>query len=79
MTVRIQPTVFREFIQFKAPDGFSAAVAAAARRDRTSMAEFLRRTVIARLDKIGLSLDPFGSAMSPKPDAPHFAGREDAS
>jgi hypothetical protein len=56
--MRMQSTVFREFVQFKAPNGFSAAVAAAARRDRTSMAEFLRRTVIARLDEIGLSLHP---------------------
>jgi hypothetical protein len=56
MTVRMQPTPFNELIQFKAPDGFSAAVTAAARCDHTSMAEFLRRTVIARLTEVGLPL-----------------------
>ena len=67
--MRTQATPFNELVQFKAPDGFSAAVTAAARRDHTSNAEFLRRAVIARLREVGLPLDPFGSAMSPKPDA----------
>jgi len=56
--MRMQPTVFREFIQFKAPEGFSAAVTAAAQRDHTTMSEFLRRTVIARLKEVGQPLDP---------------------
>jgi hypothetical protein len=56
--MRTQATSFNELVQFKAPDGFSAAVTAAARRDHTSMAEFLRRTMIARLREIGLPLDP---------------------
>jgi hypothetical protein len=52
-----QATLFNELIQFKAPDGFAAAVNAAARKDHTSMAEFLRRTVILRLKEIGLPLN----------------------
>jgi hypothetical protein len=55
--MRIQATRFNELVQFKAPDGFSAAVAAAARRDHTSIAEFIRRTMIARLNEVGLPLN----------------------
>jgi hypothetical protein len=53
-----QVTIFDELVQFKAPKGFSARVATAAQRDHTSSAEFLRRTMIARLKEIGLPLDP---------------------
>jgi hypothetical protein len=59
--MRMQATPFNELVQFKAPHGFLAAVTAAARRDHTSIAEFLRRTVIARLREVGLSLDPVGN------------------
>jgi len=55
--MRIQATRFNELVQFKAPDGFLVAVTTAARCEHTSMAEFLRRTVIARLREVGLPLD----------------------
>jgi hypothetical protein len=47
--MRIQPTTHPESVQFKAPEGFRAAVAAAARRDHTSISEFVRRAIIAHL------------------------------
>jgi hypothetical protein len=54
--MRTQATPFNELVQFKAPDGFLAAVTAAARRDHTSISEFLRRTVLARLAEVGIPL-----------------------
>jgi hypothetical protein len=59
--MRTHATPFDELVQFKAPHGFLAAVTAAARRDHTSIAEFLRQTVIARLREVGLPLDPVGN------------------
>lgn len=50
-------THYHEQLQFRGPVGLAAAVATAAQRDHTTMSEFLRRTVIARLDEIGLSLE----------------------
>jgi hypothetical protein len=47
---------FNEMVQFKAPDGFLLAVAIAARRDHTSVSEFLRRCAIARLREMGVPL-----------------------
>jgi len=54
--MRTQATPFNELVQFKAPDGFLTAVTAAARRDHTSISEFLRRTILARLAEIGVPL-----------------------
>jgi hypothetical protein len=62
--MRTQATPFNELVQFKAPDGFLAAVTAAARRDHTSIAEFLRRTVIARLNELNLPLDAHSDEMA---------------
>jgi hypothetical protein len=55
--MRTQATPFNELVQFKAPDGFLAAVTAAARRDHTSISEFLRRTVIAHLHDLGVPIE----------------------
>jgi hypothetical protein len=55
-------THFYEQLQFRGPVGLAAAVATAAQRDHTTMSKFLRRTVIARLDEIGLSLEPVPGA-----------------
>jgi hypothetical protein len=37
-----------------------AATTAAAQRDHTTVADFLRRTIIARLNELNLSLDSSG-------------------
>jgi hypothetical protein len=58
--MRTQATPFSELVQFKAPAGFLAAVTAAAQRDHTTMSEFLRRTVLARLAEVGIPLRPNG-------------------
>jgi hypothetical protein len=50
-------TQFSEVVRFKVPPGVLSAVAAAAYRDHTSISEFLRRTVIARLREVGVSID----------------------
>jgi hypothetical protein len=42
-------TIFGENVALRAPNGFLAAVAAAARRDHTSISEFVRRAIIAHL------------------------------
>jgi hypothetical protein len=51
-------THYDEQLQFRGPVGLSAAVATAAQRDRTTMSEFLRRTILARLAEIGVPLQP---------------------
>ena len=56
--MRKQATIFDELVQFMAPKGFSARVATAARRDHTTIAEWLRRTSLAHLREVGLPLDP---------------------
>jgi hypothetical protein len=53
MTLRTQ---FDELVQFKAPNGFSSAVATAAHRDHMSVSEFLRRCAIARLREMGVQI-----------------------
>jgi hypothetical protein len=55
--MRTQPTRFPELVQFKGPAGLSAALAAAADEEHTSMAEFIRRTLFARLREGGFSLN----------------------
>ena len=47
-------THYQEQLQFRGPVGLSAAVVTAARRDHTSVSEFLRRTVLARLAEVGV-------------------------
>jgi hypothetical protein len=49
-------TQFVELVQFKAPNGFLSAVAAAAHRDHMSVSEFLRRCAIARLREMGVPI-----------------------
>ena len=51
-------THYDEQLQFRGPVGLSAAVATAAQRDHTTMSEFLRRTVLARLAEVGVPLQP---------------------
>jgi hypothetical protein len=58
-------THYHEQLQFRGPVGLASAVATAAQRDHTTMSEFLRRTVIARLDEIGLQLESVPSANQP--------------
>jgi hypothetical protein len=58
--MRTQATRFNELVQFRAPPGFMAATTAAAQRDHTTVADFLRRTIIARLNELNLSLDSSG-------------------
>jgi hypothetical protein len=58
-------THYHEQLQFRGPVGLAAAVATAAQRDHTTMSEFLRRTVIARLDEIGLPLESVPGANQP--------------
>jgi len=53
-------THYDEQLQFRGPVGLSAAVATAAQRDHTTMSEFLRRTVLARLAEVGIPLRPNG-------------------
>jgi hypothetical protein len=50
-------TRFDEVVRFKGPPGFLSAVAAAAFQDHTSVSEFLRRTVIARLREVGVPIE----------------------
>ena len=64
--MRTQPTPFTEMIQFRAPNGFLAAASTAARRDHTSMAEFLPRTVLARLREVGLPLSRAKASLAPR-------------
>jgi hypothetical protein len=54
---------YDEVIRFKAPSGFSSAVAAAAYREHQSTSEFLRQTVFERLRAAGVPL----SSMMPWP------------
>lgn len=64
-------THFKESVAFRAPDGLLRAVTIAARREHTTAAEFLRRTVIARLREVGLPLDE----PSDRPERPATAAR----
>jgi hypothetical protein len=49
-------TNFSELIRFKAPEGFTATVATAARREHVSVSQFLRQCLIANLREMGLPL-----------------------
>jgi hypothetical protein len=51
-------THYHEQLQFRGPVGLAAAVATAARRDHTTMSEFLRRAVLSRLAEIGIPVRP---------------------
>jgi hypothetical protein len=61
---------FNEKLNFKAPDGFSCAVAAAAALEHCSMSEFIRQSVFRRLREVGVSL----SQSSPRTAAAASAG-----
>jgi hypothetical protein len=54
-------TQFSEMVQFKAPDGFWAAVSAAASREYCSVSEYIRRCVIGCLREAGVSIEPGAS------------------
>jgi hypothetical protein len=60
-------TRFPELVQFKAPDGFLSAVETAAHREHTSVSEFLRRCVFARLPTIDASPGPVEGVVQTTP------------
>ena len=49
--------IFDEIVKFKAPLGFGDAVSAAARREHTTVAEFLRRAAYDRMADYGVSIE----------------------
>jgi hypothetical protein len=53
--------VFPEFVGFKAPLGFLAAVAEAAKAERTTMSEWLRRSGLRSLQQAGVPIDEAGA------------------
>ena len=61
---------FNEKLNFKAPVGFSCAVATAAAMEHCSMSEFIRQSVFRRLREVGVSL----SQSSHRPAAAVAAG-----
>jgi hypothetical protein len=68
-------TSFPEQVQFKAPAGFTSAVAAVARREHTSVAEVLRRGMLAHLRQVGeLVVPPAPLDLSESPEQQRKAG-----
>ena len=65
--------LFSEPVRFKAEPGLNRAVAEAARRNRTSGAEWMRRALRDRLATDGVALPPIGPDDGPGPAAPALA------
>jgi hypothetical protein len=55
---------FPEWVQFKAPLGFSLAVSTAASRGHRTVSEYIRQCVIGRLRQDGVTIQPQNQTIS---------------
>jgi hypothetical protein len=54
------PVKFEQLVQFRVPTSLSEAIDAAARRKCQSKSEYVRQSVIGRLDADGVDVQKFG-------------------